>query len=44
VATALRQAGIVPSVEAMQKPLGRAAMRLALEGGRFFGRFRRRQR
>lgn len=33
-ATALRQAGILPSVEAMQGPLGRAAMRLALSSGR----------
>jgi steroid delta-isomerase-like uncharacterized protein len=36
-ATALRQAGILPAVDTMQKPLGRAAMRLALESGRLVG-------
>jgi steroid delta-isomerase-like uncharacterized protein len=36
-ATALRQAGILPSVATMQKPLGRAAMRVALQTGKLFG-------
>src|SRR5688500_2256511 len=43
-ATALRQAGILPSVEAMQGPVGRGAMRVALSTGKLFGLVRRRQR
>ena len=40
-ATALRQIGILPSVETMQKPLGRAAMRIAVGGGKLLGALQR---
>ena len=36
-ATALRQVGILPSVEAMQGPLGRLAMRLAISARKVLG-------